>query len=446
MNNYGNGGVDEDEVFAEALDGAGTNNANFGTAADGSNARMQMFLWTNENLPDFPSELVVQGPDTIANEVYPMTPGGFGGELTTDGITARVVLVNDSTDVISDLCEDIVNGSEIEGNIAMIDRGNCEFGAKMLEAERAGAIAVIVCNNVANPETIVMAAGAVGNQVTIPGVMVSLQNCNELKMFLDDSLTVTIAAADLTIPSPGPNAIDGDFDNGIIAHEYGHGVSIRLTGGPSTGGCLNSDEQAGEGWSDWFGMVLTTDRNNNADERRGVGTYAVGQGTTARGIRQFPYSRNLNINPDTYAVIQTTTQVHRVGSVWCAMIWDMYWNLIDEYGFDDDIYNGTGGNNIAFQLVMDGMKLQSCNPSFIDSRDAILAADRANNGGVNECLIWETFARRGLGDGAAPGGIVSFALPAACDVSSTYSTRNSALDISIFPNPNNGFFLSLIHI
>ena len=89
---------------------------------------------------------------------------------------------------------------------------------------------------------------------------------------------------------------------------------------------------------------------------------------------------------------------------------------------------------------MDGMKLQSCNPSFIDSRDAILAADRANNSGVNECLIWETFARRGLGDGAAPGGIVSFALPAACDVSSTYSTRNSALDISIFPNPNNGFF------
>jgi len=42
--------------------------------------------------------------------------------------------------------------------------------------------------------------------------------------------------------------IDGDLDNGIIAHEYGHGISIRLTGGPSDSDCLNNSEQMGEGW------------------------------------------------------------------------------------------------------------------------------------------------------------------------------------------------------
>ena len=47
VNNYGNGGVDGDHVRAEAMDGSGTNNANFGTDEDGSTGRMQMYLWTS---------------------------------------------------------------------------------------------------------------------------------------------------------------------------------------------------------------------------------------------------------------------------------------------------------------------------------------------------------------------------------------------------------------
>ncbi|MEL6616301.1 MAG: M36 family metallopeptidase, partial [Bacteroidota bacterium] len=50
---------------------------------------------------------------------------------------------------------------------------------------------------------------------------------------------------------------DGDFDNGVIVHEYGHGITIRLTGGASTSSCLNNAEQMGEGWSDYFGMMMT---------------------------------------------------------------------------------------------------------------------------------------------------------------------------------------------
>ncbi|MFK7774463.1 MAG: M36 family metallopeptidase, partial [Saprospiraceae bacterium] len=92
----------------------------------------------------------------------------------------------------------------------------------------------------------------------------------------------------------------------------------------------------------------------------------------------------------------------------------MFWNMVDIYGFDDDIYNGTGGNNIAMQLVLDGLKLQPCSPTFLDSRDAILAADLANNDGANQCLIWETFARRGLGVNAKVGGSVGNEVPLSC--------------------------------
>lgn len=48
-NNFGLGGIGSDGVAAEAQDGSGTNNANFSTPTDGSNPRMQMFLWTLTN-------------------------------------------------------------------------------------------------------------------------------------------------------------------------------------------------------------------------------------------------------------------------------------------------------------------------------------------------------------------------------------------------------------
>jgi hypothetical protein len=40
---------------------------------------------------------------------------------------------------------------------------------------------------------------------------------------------------------------DGDFD-GIIAHEYGHGISIRLSGGANNSSCLDNTDQMGEGF------------------------------------------------------------------------------------------------------------------------------------------------------------------------------------------------------
>jgi uncharacterized repeat protein (TIGR01451 family) len=101
----------------------------------------------------------------------------------------------------------------------------------------------------------------------------------------------------------------------------------------------------------------------------------------------------------------------------------MTWALIDTYGFDADLYNGTGGNNIAIALVTEALKLQPCSPGFIDGRDAILSADLALYNGQNTCLIWDAFAKRGLGDGATQGstnsrsdGAESFSTPTICDV------------------------------
>lgn len=190
---------------------------------------------------------------------------------------------------------------------------------------------------------------------------------------------------------------DSDFDNGVIVHEYAHGLSNRLTGGAKNVSCLSNVEQMGEGWSDYLALIMTIEAGDTGADARGIGTYVLDEPVTGDGIRTHPYSTDMMINPHTYDDIKTESQPHGVGSVWCAMLWEMTWALIGEYGFDSDLYHGTGGNNIALQLVIEALKLQPCSPGFVDGRNAILKADQILYGGANQCLIWQAFAKRGLG-------------------------------------------------
>ncbi len=416
-NNYGNGGSENDYVRAEVTDGIGSNNANFFTPADGERPRMQMFIWDGENLPPRVNRLDVfyANGDTID---YEIRPASFGAILPEIPIVSPIVLVDDGVGNINDACENIGNDDELDGKIALIDRGSCSFGESVLRAESEGALAVIVCNtdSVNINSEFNMFPGELGDQVTIPAVMVSYNTCTDLKPNVDN-IIVSLGRPDtVTLPTPGPTGIDSDFDNGVIVHEYGHGISNRLTGGPSATSCLRNREQAGEGWSDWFGLVMTTTSANTPNQGRGIGTYVSGESPSDNGIRRYAYSRSFTVDPHTYGDIDDpmTSVPHGVGSIWAVMIWDLYWNMVDVYGFDDDLANGTGGNNLTIQLVMDGLKLQPCSPTFIDSRDAIIAADQANNGGANYCLIWETFARRGLGFSAEAEGFEAFDTPLDC--------------------------------
>lgn len=200
---------------------------------------------------------------------------------------------------------------------------------------------------------------------------------------------------------------DGDFDNGVIVHEYGHGISIRLTGGPSTSGCLSNEEQMGEGWSDWFALMMTMEAGDTGPDRRGIGTYVLYEDTNGNGIRPAPYSTDMGINNYTYKDIAGLRAPHGVGFVWSTMLWEVTWGLIEKHGFNPDLYNGTGGNNIALELVTLALKLQPCSPGFIDGRDAIIKADSVLYGGANYETIYTAFAKRGLGYSASQGSSAS---------------------------------------
>lgn len=200
---------------------------------------------------------------------------------------------------------------------------------------------------------------------------------------------------------------DGDFDSGIMVHEYTHGLSTRLTGGPANSDCLDDGEPGGlgEGWGDAVATMVRTRTTYNRHTDLGIGAYVLGKPT----IRKYIYSTNMTTNPDVFSFLgrDAYQEVHSAGQVWAVMLYEVYWNLIDKLGFTSDWFGRTGipttkyGNTLALQLVIDAMKLQPCEPSFLDARDAIVQAEAILTQGAHACEIWRAFAKRGMGIHAA---------------------------------------------
>lgn len=430
-NNYGKGGEGDDFVFADAQDGSGTNNANFATPPDGQNPRMQMFLWNNPQISFF-----VKATSSKQTDSTTFTGASFGPKtFSFTNVHLKLAVAQSGTSTLG--CATL---NDLTGKVVLIDRGTCNYATKARNAQLAGAVAVII----ANTSNTIFTMGGSGSDITIPLIMISKSYGDLLKnRMLTDSVVVSFSSE-----SSEP-VYDSDMDNGVIAHEYGHGISNRLTGGPANTNCFTNQEQAGEGWSDFFCLYMTHGKNSTAETGRGIGTWLNYEATTGLGIRTFKYSRDMQVNPFTYNSIKTAAIPHGVGSVWCTMLNDLYWNLIDKYGYDSNLYTGTGGNNRCLQLVMDGLKLQPCSPGFVDARDAIILANQLNNNGEDTALIWSTFARRGLGYSAKQGqstsrsdGTEAFDLPPVNTTGLNELSKESGM--AVWPNPNNGSFELLL--
>ena len=128
-------------------------------------------------------------------------------------------------------------------------------------------------------------------------------------------------------------------------------------------------------------------------------------------------------------------------------MWDLTWAYVNKYGFDPDIYHGTGGNNKVMRLAMDALKLEACNTDgFITARDKLIAAEQATTGGEDYCLITDVFARRGMGLNASSGSITvatdqvadftPFPEGPNCNLAVNYFKNNDMF--RIYPNPTNG--------
>ncbi|RTR40718.1 GlyGly-CTERM sorting domain-containing protein [Shewanella canadensis] len=388
--NYGRGGEEGDAINAEVQDHSGFSNANMSTPADGGSPRMQMYLWETTQAVNGVDFGITATSHTSIGMLADLGFSGFGPD--TFEVSGDLVRLIDDTAPVNDGCETTTNGAALAGKIAMIDRGACNFTQKVKNAQDAGAIAVIVANNKDGDATITM--GGDDEAITIPSMMVSQNEGAAIYALLDADETVSI---DMFKNDLSRAFKDSSWDNGIVAHEWGHYISNRLVGNGS-GLSSNQARSMGEGFGDFHALLFGSDSADNLVA--GNEDYAGGYGDTTyvrsfvNGIRQYPYSTNMDINPSTFADVEKDPEVHGSGAVYAAMLWDSFIGMVNDerHTFDE-------AKVLMKGYLVASYKMMPMAPTFTEGRDALLAAAYAND--VEDYkVILAAFARRGMGLGA----------------------------------------------
>ncbi len=393
VDNYGRGGMGNDPLLAEAQDGAllgYSDNANMSTPADGESPKMQMYIWSGS-----PSGSV---DITESGAVY--APGFADFGPADFDITGDVVLAADATAPVNDICSAVIN--DIAGKIALIDRGNCTFESKVIAAQNAGALAVIIANHTAGAPAPNMPRGNLMSSVTIPVLSVTFEDGKAIK----DALTATVTAKISRKTSVRP---DGTIDNNIVAHEWGHYLHNRLVY-CATNQCGGE----GEGWGDFVALNLLVRPSDNLDGTFASSIYAPAAFDNAAyfGIRRYPYTVNMQKNPLTFKHITdgvdlppniptqtlaaSNSEVHNTGEVWASMLFEGYVQMLKESKAPNPRYTFVEAQRRMQDYVVAGMKLAPVNPTFTEQRDGILAAALAADE-KDALLLAQGFAKRGAG-------------------------------------------------
>lgn len=227
--------------------------------------------------------------------------------------------------------------------------------------------------------------------------------------------------------SAAPPSRDSAFDSTVLLHEYMHGVTVRLVGGPATSGCLGGNDglSLNEGYSDFVPTLLRVKAGDTRSTDYTIADWATGQ---AIGLRSHYISTSLETTPLTYESLNalSSTGGFDLATVWAAALYEVFWNLVDTYGIGDvdKVTLGAdglpqGARYLLLKLILDSDALVPCSPNHLQARDAILQADRVLTGGANQCAIWKGFAKRGFGQDAVRGSgsqdrVNGFALPSGC--------------------------------
>lgn len=165
--------------------------------------------------------LTIASPASIAG-IYQVGTAQFGAPLSSPGVTGQVVVGLDAANVTgpltTDACTALTNAAAVAGNIALVDRGTCGFAIKALNVQNAGAIAMIVANNVAGGPPAGMAG--VDPTVTIPSVLITLADANNIKG--------AVAA--------GPVTANVGVNLAVFSGADAHGFALLYTPNPVQGG------------------------------------------------------------------------------------------------------------------------------------------------------------------------------------------------------------------
>jgi hypothetical protein len=385
--NFGRGGVGGDPLIVHAqeaaLDASRRNNSSMTTPADGLSPTMHMLLWSG----------AVSSSLTTPDAALPT--GTFTAGPRNFDVTGTAVLASDAaTGTLHDACAPV--SGAVAGKIAVFEFGPCANAIAIANLQAAGAIAVIESTPFATPVTLP------GNPVvSLPGLVLDAADGSALEAALPVTATLHRAT---TIEH------DGDLDNALVAHEWGHSLHRRLTS------CeIQQCNAMSEGWADFVALHMMLRDTDDRTGSYGVALYALTAGGWTQlgnadpgyfGIRRFPYSIDRTRNalgfrhiatgaalPDTpinpSPVRNGNAEVHNAGEVWTTMLWEAYNTLLDAHPFGE-------ARRRMSDYVVAGMLLTPPNATYTEARDAILAAAGALDRD-DALLMAAAFAGRGAG-------------------------------------------------
>ncbi len=210
------------------------------------------------------AQITVNSPSSVAGnyDCVHNNPVNFGVEITA-AITADAVVVDDGTALPTEGCSPLVNGSEVNGKIALVRRANCNFTEKVKNAQNAGAIACIIMNNVAGPP---IPMGGEDATVTIPSVMVSEDTGDALEAVLNSGSTVNLTISPSVADFNYVNVSGLQFVNDVVVLDNNGSSEIYASSSYSSHPDSNQTtlfgyEEAGvyksvDGGANWIEMTI----------------------------------------------------------------------------------------------------------------------------------------------------------------------------------------------
>lgn len=400
--NLGRGGVEGDPIDAIGQYGAPQvrDNSAMAVPDDGESPEMEMFVWSGRL-----SSVVTAGAANFEAFVAEFGPRNFA-------VTAEAVLTDDGVvgeGTVTDGCEALV--TNVTGKIAIIDRGICSFSAKVLGADVAGAVGVIIVNNVAGQGAPFLPVDPAVAASNLPVLSLSLEDGATLKAaLLAGAVTTTLDRVE------DPDR-DGALDTSVAAHEWGHYLHLRQV--------ICQSQQCGaqsEGWGDFIALLTLVREGDDLGGAFPVGAFATGafpDDPAYFGIRRFPYSTDTNKNPLTLRHIAdnaelptnapiavfaaegtNNAEVHAAGEVWSTLMFESMMAMFAKSQEADAALTFEETRRRVSDIVVKGMQLAPEDPTFTEMRDAIIAAAVSfdvETGGDDANTFGDAFARRGAG-------------------------------------------------
>ena len=146
--------------------------------------------------------VVINAPADIAGVYRVAQPNPVWGPGLDGSITAPATFVIDSEGNPRNACEGGIEN--VQDKIAFIDRGDCSFLDKVVNAQSGGAVAAVICNN-ADVHAIQNMGPDDDGVITIPTFGMSKNDCNQIRMNLLDvdlqDVTLTYSCEPLTDPT-----------------------------------------------------------------------------------------------------------------------------------------------------------------------------------------------------------------------------------------------------